>query len=86
LRKCKQQIKIREKEGIIIMAKKPISEKKVTTTKLSLEGTLNLDELQGFVMEFEEEGEKNVVEKLKKYNGQYGTLTFTVKEEEDIED
>jgi hypothetical protein len=68
------------------MAKKPISEKKVTTTKLSLEGTLNLDELQGFVMEFEEEGEKNVVEKLKKYNGQYGTLTFTVKEEEDIED
>jgi hypothetical protein len=68
------------------MAKKPISEKKVTTTKLSLEGTLNLDELQGFVMEFEEEGEKNVVEKLKKYNGQYGTLTFTVKQEEDIED
>lgn len=68
------------------MAKKPISEKKVTTTKLSLEGTLNLDELQGFTMEFEEEGEKNVVEKLKKYNGQYGTLTFTVKEEEDIED
>lgn len=68
------------------MAKKPISEKKVTTTKLSLEGTLNLDELQGFVMEFEEEGEKNVVEKLKKYNGQFGTLTFTVKQEEDIED
>lgn len=68
------------------MAKKPISEKKVTTTKLSLEGTLNLDELQGFTMEFEEEGEKDVVEKLKKYNGQYGTLTFTVKEEEDIED
>ena len=68
------------------MAKKPISEKKVTTTKLSLEGTLNLDELQGFVIEFEEEGEKNVVEKLKKYNGQFGTLTFTVKQEEDIED
>lgn len=68
------------------MAKKPISEKKVTTTKLSLEGTLNLDELQGFKMEFEEEGEKDVVEKLKKYNGQYGTLTFTVRVDEDIED
>jgi len=68
------------------MAKKTISEKKVTTTKLSLEGTLNLDELSGFLMEFEEEGEKNVVEKLKKYNGRYGVLTFAIKEEEDIED
>lgn len=68
------------------MAKKAISEKKVTTTKLSLEGTLNLDELSGFLMEFEEEGEKNVDEKLKKYNGRYGVLTFSIKEEEDIED
>jgi len=68
------------------MAKKAISEKKVTTTKLSLEGTLNLDDLAGFLMEFEEEGEKNVDEKLKKYNGRYGVLTFSIKEEEDIED
>jgi hypothetical protein len=68
------------------MGKKAISEKKVTTTKLSLEGTLNLDELAGFFMEFEEEGEKCVDEKLKKYNGRYGVLTFSIKEEEDIED
>lgn len=66
-------------------AKKKISEKKTTTTKLSIEGFLNLDELQGFTMETEEEGEKDITEKLKTYNGQYGTLTFTVKEEEDIE-
>lgn len=63
-----------------------ISEKKVITTKLSLEGFLNLDEMQGFQMEFEDEGQKDVTEKLKKYNGQYGTLTFTVKEEEEIEE
>lgn len=66
-------------------AKSKISEKKVTTTKLSLEGTLNLDSLEGFTMEFEDEGTRDVVEKLQKYNGQYGTLTFTVKEEEDLE-
>lgn len=68
------------------MAKKSISEKKVTTTTLSLEGTLNLDNLQGFAMEFEDEGLKDIVEKLKKYNGQYGKLAFTVKEEEIIEE
>lgn len=67
------------------MSRKKISEKKITTTKLSIEGFLNLDELQGFTMEIEEEGEKDITEKLKTYNGQYGTLTFTVKEEEDIE-
>lgn len=68
-------------------AKKKISEKKITTTKLSIEGFLNLDELQGFTMEIEEEeeGEKDITEKLKTYNGQYGTLTWTVKEEEELE-
>nr|DAE29997.1 MAG TPA: YonK protein [virus sp. ctE0n6] len=66
-------------------AKKKISEKKITTTKLSIEGFLSLDELQGFTMEIEEEGEKDITEKLKTYNGQYGTLTWTVKEEEELE-
>ena len=68
------------------MGKKKISQKRVTTTKLSLEGFLNLDEMSGFHMEFEEEGQKDVTELLKRYDGQCGTLTFTVKEEEDIED
>lgn len=36
-------------------------------------------------MEIEEEGEKDITEKLKTYNGQYGTLTWTVKEEEELE-
>ena len=35
-----------------------MSEKKIITTKLSIEGFLNLDDLQGFTMEIEEEGEK----------------------------
>lgn len=65
--------------------KKKISEKRITTTKLSLEGFLNLDQMAEFCIEFEEEGQKDVTELLKKYNGQYGTLTFTVKEEEDME-
>ena len=68
------------------MAKKLISEKEVITTTLSLEGTLNLDNLQGFLMEFEESGEKSVDEKLKKYNGRYGVLKFTIKEEKDIDE
>lgn len=67
------------------MGKKKISEKKTTTTKLSIECFLSLDELQGFLVEIEEEGEKDITEKLKSYNGQYGTLTWTVKEEEELE-
>ena len=66
------------------MAKKLISETRNTVIKLSLEGFLNIDNLEGFNMEFEDEGEKAVTDLLKKYNGQYGTLTFTVKEQEDL--
>ena len=66
------------------MAKSKINETKNIITKLSLEGFLNIDNLEGFNMEFEDEGEKSVVELLKKYNGQYGTLTFTIKEQEDL--
>ena len=68
------------------MGKKLISEKEVITTTLSLEGTLNLDNLSGFLMEFEETGEKSVDDKLKKYNGRYGVLKFTIKEEKDIDE
>ena len=66
------------------MAKKLISETRNTVIKLSLEGFLNIDNLEGFNMEFEDEGEESVTDLLKKYNGQYGTLTFTVKEQEDL--
>ena len=72
------------KERFGEMAKKLISETRNTVIKLSLEGFLNIDNLEGFNMEFEDEGEKSVTDLLKKYNGQYGTLTFTVKEQEDL--
>lgn len=68
------------------MAKKSINNKKVITEKLDITGTLNLDELQGFVVELEDEGEKDIVELLKSYNGKLGTLSFTVKTEELIEE
>lgn len=71
---------------MINIAKKKVSEKKVTSTKLSIEGTLNIDELSGLVLEIEDEGEKDFSEILKKYNGSYGTLTWTEKLEEDIEE
>ena len=66
------------------MAKKLISETRNTVTKLSLEGFLSIDTLEGFNMEFEDEGEKSIVDMLKKYNGEYGTLTFTIKQQEDL--
>jgi hypothetical protein len=67
-------------------AKKPIVEKITTTTKLDLTGTLNLDDLKGFLMEFEEKGEMDVCEKLRQYNGRYGVLSFTIRDEQTIED
>ena len=66
------------------MAKSKINETKNIITKLSLEGFLNIDNLEGFNMEFEDEGEKSIVDMLKKYNGKYGTLTFTIKQQEDL--
>lgn len=68
------------------MAKKSINNKKVITEKLDITGTLNLDDLQGFVVELEDEGEKDIVELLKSYNGKLGTLSFVVKTEELIEE
>ena len=37
-------------------------------------------------MEFEETGEKSVDDKLKKYNGRYGVLKFTIEDEKDIDE
>lgn len=65
--------------------KKPIVESIVTTTTIKLTGILNLDELKGFGMEFEDQGEVDVTEKLKKYNGKFGTISFSEKDEEIIE-
>lgn len=65
------------------MAKAKISEKKITTTKLSIEGTLNLDG-DNLIIEVEDEGEVSIKEKLEKYNGSYGSLVWTEKVEEEI--
>lgn len=61
------------------MGKAKVQEKRVTTTKLSIEGVLKLDNLQGFVVELEEQGDLDIADKIKKYNGSYGTLTWTEK-------
>lgn len=68
------------------MAKKKISEKITTTTKFQLEGTLNLDDMQGFLVDIEDEGEVDITQRLSRYNGRFGVLTFTVKEEQEIEE
>jgi hypothetical protein len=70
------------------MAKNPISEKLTNVHKLSLECTLNVDELQeGIILgEFEELGEKDLCKYLKKFNGKYVTIVITDKTEETPEE
>lgn len=65
--------------------KKPIVEKLITTRKIDITGFLNLDKLQGLIMEIEDTGDVDVGRRLKKYNGEFGTLSFTVKNEEEVQ-
>lgn len=68
------------------MAKKLISKKKTLVSSLDLTGTLNLDELEGFNMEFEDEGTRSVDELIRELNGQYVTISIKVKEEKSLEE
>lgn len=68
------------------MAKKLINKKIITTKSLELTGTLNLDELEGFNMEFEDEGTRSVTELVKELNGQYVTVSIKVKEEKALDE
>ena len=68
------------------MAKKLISKKKTLVSSLDLTGTLNLDDLEGFDMEFEDEGTRSVTELIKELNGQYVTVSIKVKEEKALEE
>lgn len=68
------------------MAKKLISKKKTLVSSLDLTGTLNLDELEGFNMEFEDEGTRSVDELIRELNGQYVTISIKVKEENLLEE
>ena len=70
------------------MAKSKINEKMIHFHKFDVEGTLNIDELQEgqFVMEVEDEGEIDIINKLRKFNGRYVKISIADKEEENIED
>ena len=71
------------------MAKKSKINEKITNTHLfSVEGTLNVDELNegSIITEVEEEGEIDLVNYLKKFNGSYVKIQITDKTEETVEE
>ena len=70
------------------MAKKSKINEKITNTHLfSVEGTLNVDALNegSIIAEVEEEGEIDLVDYLKKFNGSYVKIQITDKTEETVE-
>ena len=66
------------------MAKSKINEKITTEHKLSIEGTLNVDNLSddGLVMEVEDIGEVSLAKYLQKFNGKYIKMIVADKVEE----
>lgn len=66
----------------------PLIETVTTNRTVKMTGTLNLENLKGLVLDVEEKGLKDLTNVLKKYDGEFGTLQFTIKESEtvDIED
>ena len=70
------------------MAKKMITHKIVTDNKLSIEGTLNVDNLQEgeILVEVEDIGEVDLKKYLNGYNGRYIKLALSEKTEEEIEE
>lgn len=69
------------------MAKSKISEKIITDHKLSIEGTLNVDNLQENVIiaEVEEIGEVDLKKYLDTFNGKYIKISLSDKLEEVVE-
>ena len=67
------------------MAKSKLSEKITTTHQLSVEGTLNVDNLTegSIIAELEDEGEKDIVDLIKKFNGEYVKIVITNKTEDE---
>lgn len=70
------------------MAKSKIVEKIERKHSFSVEGFLNVDELQegSFVCEVEDEGEVDLKEFLDKFNGELIKLSIVKKEEENTEE
>lgn len=66
------------------MAKSKINEKIINEHKLSIEGTLNVDELKEgqIICEVEDEGEVDMLEYLSKFNGNYIKISISDKTEE----
>ena len=66
------------------MAKSKINEKIITEHKFSIEGTLNVDELQEgtIICEVEDEGEIDLKKYLEKFNGKYIKIAVSDKTEE----
>lgn len=69
------------------MAKKKISRKITKTDKLDIEGTLNLDSLSEgkIIAEVEEEGEVDITDLLKAFDGKYIKLSLAEKTDEEID-
>ena len=65
------------------MAKK-INEKIITEHKFSIEGTLNVDELQegAVICEVEDEGSVDLKKYMEKFNGRYVKIAVSDKTEE----
>lgn len=70
------------------MAKSKINEKITNTHTFSVEGTLNVDNLQEgtVIAEVEDEGEVDLVSYLKKFNEAYVKIQITEKTDEAVED
>lgn len=67
------------------MAKSKISKILTSNLKLNVEGTLNLENLQGFVMDIEEFGEQDITEILKTMDNAYVKINITQKDEKEID-
>ena len=75
------------KKGMIDMAKKMLTRKIVKTDKLSMEGTLDLSQLEEGILnlEVEDEGTVNITDYIGAFDGNYVTIQITNKTDEELE-
>lgn len=71
----------------INMAKSKLSRKIVKTDKLSMEGTLDLSQLEEGVinLEVEDEGSVDITSYISAFDGNYVTIQITNKNDEELE-
>lgn len=67
------------------MAKKK-SIKKTRTVKevFTVEGFMNLEKLQGFCVDLDDAGLKDISKDFLELNGKFGKITLTISEDEDL--